>query len=113
VPTHDHIARTEKGIACGRTDNWRLAAAKVYGVIYDAVGGSYMIASRMRSPEDAIIFLYGLLLMRADPEVECKSKMVRKKIASLQPLFQSTKFGNPDRLERGMAYIVERLKDVV
>ena len=77
-------------------------------VIYDAVGGSLYDRYTDALAEDAIVFLYGLL--DGEPAKVDVVKMVRKN-AVIYPYSMFNEVRHPDRLEAGIAYILDRLKD--
>lgn len=101
-----HVIATEKEDVAERI--MEISDGKGVRVIYDAVGGSLYDRFTDALAEDAIVFLYGLLdgeQTRVDVV-----KMVRKN-AILHPYSMFNEVRHPERLERGMAYILERLKD--
>lgn len=101
-----HVIATEKEDVAERI--MEISDGKGVRVIYDAVGGSLYDRYTDALAEDAIVFLYGLLDDR--PAQVDVVKMVRKN-AIIHPYSMFNEVRHPDRLERGMAYIVERLKD--
>lgn len=101
-----HVIATEKEDVAERI--MEISGGKGVRVIYDAVGGSLYDRYTDALAEDAIIFLYGLL--DGEPTKVDVVKMVRKN-AILHPYSMFNEVRHPERLERGMAYILERLKD--
>lgn len=101
-----HVIATEKENVAERI--MEISGGKGVRVIYDAVGGSLYDRYTDALAEDAVVFLYGLL--DGEPTKVDVVKMVRKN-AVLYPYSMFNEVRHPDRLERGMAYILERLKD--
>ncbi|MEM8696406.1 MAG: zinc-dependent alcohol dehydrogenase family protein [Pseudomonadota bacterium] len=101
-----HVIATEKEDVAERIMD--ISGDKGVRVIYDAVGGSLYDRYLDALAEDARIILYGLL--DDEPTKVDVVKMVRKN-AILHPYSMFNEVRHADRLERGMAYILERLKD--
>jgi NADPH:quinone reductase-like Zn-dependent oxidoreductase len=101
-----HVIATEKENVAERI--MEISGGKGVRVIYDAVGGSLYDGYTDALAEDAIIFLYGLL--DGEPTQIDVVKMVRKN-AILHPYSMFNEVRHPDRLKRGMDYVLARLED--
>ncbi|QLC25216.1 zinc-dependent alcohol dehydrogenase family protein [Parasphingopyxis algicola] len=101
-----HVIATDKEDVAGRI--MEISGGKGVRVIYDAVGGSLYDRYLDALAEDARIILYGLL--DDEPTKIDVVKMVRKN-AIMHPYSMFNEVRHAERLERGMAYILERLKD--
>lgn len=101
-----HVIATDKDDVAKRI--LEISGGKGVRVVYDAVGGSLYDRYTDALAEDAIVFLYGLL--DGEPTKVDVVKMVRKN-AIVYPYSMFNEVRHQDRLEKGMTYILDRLKD--